>query len=1215
MDMEFENSEGKKAKKGLSRIDGNKLISVVYDPSILRQAYGFWSKKLVFFNPGDSIVLLRDISVSDIRECINRTLEEKLEDAVFKRLSSVSRSLLLHYFSLNDLPNFQGAEFRVGGHMGRSVQVEKVLDFIKATFPNDEVSQKTMLAQQICAAYRSGKSPVAPLHMGADNLTALTHPGLGQILRSEISAISLIEALASISRYNTSWQKNKDEIRRISIIESNQNSIAALEKFGINVAGVSQAWIVSLVASVRLLLAVLTRDELILLPADFFGMALSIRALRPDFFDSVEKRYHFWISILLSSSTIQSLEDLPSNFHQWADGIPQQVYANTVLLPALKKHQEQHGLATWPIGGLNRSKSSSNRASKTWTPDWVESEGFGKDWVAFAKLAFHSSSAGLSAKREELKFLYGWVRECGIQSPADITVLHLVNPGNPNQKGTFSDYLDRTQNKPYTGWIRTSALMRRICNQIKVNQGCGFDIKINPFELVPVPFSPGSNNKTPRRRLPTNIHEAMIETLLEPDASGNPTYRFVRDVLAWDWYEHIETNDRKAEMIWCPSRAACLGLLLILPFRSKQARWLDRGLMDTHLWDVNTWQWLPNVHALASFKYPDGFSHVERSGRNTGVLQPISNPLNESEQLGIYVNTNKTQMWDPSNRTGYEVPWPDRSALISDLLKLKETLRWIDRPYVILRQQISWQEKFNPNPIPVGFMDSSYDRELIDDRYAGHLPLFTPVFADLSSDYYRNDDGDALIHLPVHRDRLLKLFNALACEVEKRLKDQGHKVTLTEKSNRSTAFEGRVCIFDLHSLRVAGISRLIEIGIPVHIIQEYIVGHATMVMTYHYIKLERDYLEKCLLSANPPDEGDLLGDWDNLRPELAKKGSLWVLHPRYSNNRPEELLDIYTGWKLVPGGICPLGGHGCEDGQPLETDNPFSDGGKDSERQFGPVRGGCGNCRYFCTGPAFLIQQAQVSNEIMLDMRALGKQRHALYQKLAELNRSDVPGIDQAKIRKIELNRLSLKDQIDDIDVRLETQILEWVNRYQMFQESQKLIAKWREFIDSNGNKNNNKQPVTLFSGIDAEELQTNLQVRLSKAGDFTLVRSILEGAKLRGGLAKASSIAKKQMAEFVDRILRAQNSRHLLLDIRDDEMRVEAAFHMATFASHLVGDQAIEKALENGESLPLSVEQKESWLAWTDKIVSTTAKPSEDGLFMPIISEFSTPRTEMCDE
>lgn len=404
-------------------------------------------------------------------------------------------------------------------------------------------------------------------------------------------------------------------------------------------------------------------------------------------------------------------------------------------------------------------------------------------------------------------------------------------------------------------------------------------------------------------------------------------------------------------------------------------------------------------------------------------------------------------------------------------------------------------------------------------------------------------------------------------------------------------------------------------GIPAHIIQEYIVGHATVVMTYHYVKSEREYLTTCLLSATPPDEGGLLGDWDDLRPELAKKAGLWVLHPRYSNHNPEKLLDTYTGWKLVPGGICPLGGHGCEEGQPLESDNSFADDSENSERQFGPVRGGCGNCRYFSTGPAFLIQQAQVANEIMLDMRALGKQRHALYLKLAEINRSDVPGIDQTKIRKIQLNRLALKDQIDDIDTRLETQILEWINRYQMFQESQKLIAEWREFVDSNEKKIDIKNSIALISGIDTKELQSNLQIRMSKASDFTLVRSILEGAKLRGGLAKASSIAKKQMAEFVDKILRAQNSRYLLLDIRDDELRVEAAFHMATFASHLVGDQAIEQALENGDSLPLSTEQQESWLAWTEKIVSEFAKPAGGGLFVPIIPEVHTTAMEVCGE
>ncbi len=91
----------------------------------------------------------------------------------------------------------------------------------------------------------------------------------------------------------------------------------------------------------------------------------------------------------------------------------------------------------------------------------------------------------------------------------------------------------------------------------------------------------------------------MIDILLNPDKDGNPTYSWVRDYLKYDWFEWSDPKTGRKQNVWCPSRSACLALLLTLPIRQKQARWLDRGLLDQYIWNIDTDKWEQNMHILS----------------------------------------------------------------------------------------------------------------------------------------------------------------------------------------------------------------------------------------------------------------------------------------------------------------------------------------------------------------------------------------------------------------------------------------------------------------------------------------------------------------------------------------------------------------------------------------------------------------------------------------
>ena len=75
-----------------------------------------------------------------------------------------------------------------------------------------------------------------------------------------------------------------------------------------------------------------------------------------------------------------------------------------------------------------------------------------------------------------------------------------------------------------------------------------------------------------------------------------------------------------------------------------------------------------------------------------------------------------------------------------------------------------------------------------------------------------------------------------------------------------------------------------------------------------------------------------------------------------------------------------------------------------------------------------------------------------------------------------------------------------------------------------------------------------------------------------------------------MDRILRVENSRHLLIDIRDERARHEAAYLMACMAEHLVGGAAVQAALDSNTPLPLGHEKHEEFQAWVNTVLTEAA-------------------------
>ena len=73
--------------------------------------------------------------------------------------------------------------------------------------------------------------------------------------------------------------------------------------------------------------------------------------------------------------------------------------------------------------------------------------------------------------------------------------------------------------------------------------------------------------------------------------------------------------------------------------------------------------------------------------------------------------------------------------------------------------------------------------------------------------------------------------------------------SLAKKGSSKTGVTSRKAKFDIHCLRVAGISRLIEIGVDPTIVQEFLAGHLSVAMTHRYLKMQPWHVREKIIEA------------------------------------------------------------------------------------------------------------------------------------------------------------------------------------------------------------------------------------------------------------------------------------------------------------------------------------------------------------------------------
>lgn len=694
-----------------------------------------------------------------------------------------------------------------------------------------------------------------------------------------------------------------------------------------------------------------------------------------------------------------------------------------------------------------------------------------------------------------LNYFADWlVSESGnkyFEGIADIKHFHTYSNGEVDHglNKTIYEYivdLNENINTNRNHWSAIKKLLNKSAQTISIRTGNDLTHPI----IEETPF--GSTDKrqiTTREAMPSILHDLCVEVLTENN------YKIYTEQVNIKGLFNQKTRIKEPDA-YNRTVARCLHLLLLLPIRGIQARWLDEGLLDDEIWDYESEQYVKNTHALANFKYADGKTHVKKFGR-TGALR---NPKGYGkEDLGIFVNTNKTQSRKDllkGGKPGYEIPWPADTEIDS-----------LNKVYELIKEQKEFNDEYSP-PVtqPVNQLDENNE---VYQGIKNQLPYYTPLFRRVHETISKSFPGTRRsLLLPITGDSLRKLFIIVLKEAERR-----YKLKYPQFQNSSIAFDNEgVARYDIHSLRVYGITDLLDNDVPVEVVQ-MIVGHATSIMTIYYRKKNREEFLQLLREAKKTGGASLLHEkqmLENLGLTQENTQELIALFDivddwKGGNQQVDPRPDFDKGGrsKFMKGGVCSS--FDCKTGG---INVSYVKNGK--KVTVTSVEGGdyrCGNCRYFRTGPRYLGEQILYFNLLGIEIKDLVEKRKELMRKANDV-------LDQPELELSSFKADRYLNQADQVTRVLAHRIVESRRRLALIERS-RLPMLGTSGMDNTDNS------LAVLEQSESELNFTTEQLNMFDAYMEVSIQSAVLGIedieadislrKLEKFIAQTASLAKKQ--------------------------------------------------------------------------------------------------------
>ncbi len=486
-----------------------------------------------------------------------------------------------------------------------------------------------------------------------------------------------------------------------------------------------------------------------------------------------------------------------------------------------------------------------------------------------------------------------------------------------------------------------------------------------------------NQGETHREAMPTRLISLAMLILTENDFAWAKEAGRVKDIFRW-----CNPESGEFESVWSPVRAYAILLKLLLPARTYQVRMLDSGEGDTQRY-LRDGQWETN---LGTHRPTAGGKPLER-----GVFRRYKRK-DGSEGAVFYFNTNKTADID-SVAKGYVMPWEKKDAL-----QLLVDLR-------------NWQEKYNLVNGPTAWSD------IVELKKVKHADDLTKMGANFF--LFRDPANSRRPDLPVTDPRVRNLWLKLMDEMERRLANAGNtlsngdpiKLVLTRDDYGLPAS----ATFDLHSLRVSIITAMYEEGVPPEYLMK-IVGHATVLMTLYYTKLNAETLslrmDEALLERQRKSQSEMAG--------FIKRASRQELEHAVAFRHPSAL-DAATfgtgvGLMVMDHGICAVAAKRCHEG--LAVLDPAN-----GVTRFQSVPGGatnCARCRFFMTGPAFLFGLEAHVNDLAYRLKKASftfEKAQGKFDALADAHAASLgKGAPFHQQRKLEIAETSFESATAEVD-------------------------------------------------------------------------------------------------------------------------------------------------------------------------------------------------------
>lgn len=393
-------------------------------------------------------------------------------------------------------------------------------------------------------------------------------------------------------------------------------------------------------------------------------------------------------------------------------------------------------------------------------------------------------------------------------------------------------------------------------------------------------------------------------------------------------WRFVESADRiisgKRQLIdsyqlWSPARFVALYTLLRFPLRGQQILWLDSGEADNELAVLDTEsggvRWEKNTSHLAGKGSKKRRAHAALQRGDKGAPK-------------LYVTTNKTGRTEG----GYDVEWiPD------------DLVYW----FILLRD---WQAKYNPLVEPTKWAEINLRAETNEKILKARG---TQCFL------FRTDVSGQPMHTTTSFTHTLP---ALLHQIQR----EGENLVIENPDRRSNS-QRYLSPYTPHSLRVGLITAFIADGdAPIHLISK-LVGHASLVMTIYYIKLNSVQMRRTMGETEKIAAQRALGR----NAETVRLHGIQPLRSQLIATDGNSLLiesDVPNSACVVfDYGICPMSAASCHVGGEAVAERKV-------ENLYAPVDAGylgqknCPRCRFFVTGVPFLGGLVALANEIALEV-------------------------------------------------------------------------------------------------------------------------------------------------------------------------------------------------------------------------------------------------------